>query len=197
MFECPLARFCFECCPDGMDTINLRLSPDKSRNRKSLGKSTLPVWAASSIGRCNTIQWVDATMLARENHRFGCTRSKSSQSYIPAGPHLISDFGVCFQCQAGSSLVLRRPIEITAFIRHVEYFRLGWDRGGIGRRLPTGYQTFYERPSDSLPSESFCGVRLKLPSSGRPLWSRRLSRTICSALYSGWRAGRRRVRGKG
>jgi hypothetical protein len=77
-----------------------------------------PIDAASSIGRCNTIQWVDSTMLARENHRFGCARSKSSESNVPAGPSLTSDFAVCFQCQAGSSLVLRRPIEITALTGH-------------------------------------------------------------------------------
>jgi hypothetical protein len=28
----------------------------------------------------------------------------------------MSDFSFCFQCQAGSSLVLRRPIEITRLI---------------------------------------------------------------------------------
>jgi hypothetical protein len=44
---------------------------------------------------------------------FGCTRSILSQSSVPAGPALASDSGFCFQCQAGSSLVLRRPIEIT------------------------------------------------------------------------------------
>jgi hypothetical protein len=32
---------------------------------------------------------------------------------------LASDFGFSFQCKVGSSLVLRRPIEITALIRHV------------------------------------------------------------------------------
>jgi hypothetical protein len=29
--------------------------------------------AASSTGQCNTIQCVDSTMLAQENHLFGCT----------------------------------------------------------------------------------------------------------------------------
>jgi hypothetical protein len=53
-------------------------------------------------------------MLARENHVFGCTRSKASQGSVPAGLTLASDISFCFQCQAGSSLVLRRPIEITA-----------------------------------------------------------------------------------
>ena len=85
-------------------------------NRK-LGKSTLPVNAASSTGRCNTIQCIDSTMLLREKHLFGCTWLKPSQGSIPVGLDLASDFGFCFQCQAGSSLVLRRPMEITALIR--------------------------------------------------------------------------------
>jgi len=70
--------------------------------------------AASSTGGCNTIQCVDSTMLARENHLLGCTRPNPSQSSVPAGLTSTSDFSFCFQCQAGSSLVLRRPIEITA-----------------------------------------------------------------------------------
>jgi hypothetical protein len=55
-------------------------------------------------------------MFARENHLFGRTQSKPSQSSVWAGLALASDFGFCFQCRAGSSFVLRRPIEITAFI---------------------------------------------------------------------------------
>src|SRR5271156_6524601 len=80
-----------------------------------------PVRAASSTGRRNTMQCIDSTMLARENHLFDCTRLKPSQSSAPAGLTLASDFGICFQCQAGSSLVLRRPIEITALIVHVVF----------------------------------------------------------------------------
>jgi hypothetical protein len=38
---------------------------------------------------------------------------------VPAGLTLTSNFGFYFQCQVGSSLVLRRPIETTAFIRQV------------------------------------------------------------------------------
>ena len=30
--------------------------------------STCPIWAASSTGRCNTIQCIDSTLLAWENH---------------------------------------------------------------------------------------------------------------------------------
>jgi|HubBroStandDraft_1064217.scaffolds.fasta_scaffold133563_2 hypothetical protein len=59
-------------------------------------------------------------MLARENHLFGCTRSKPSQSSVPADLTPTSDFGFCFQCQAGPSLVLHRPIEITAQTGQVE-----------------------------------------------------------------------------
>src|SRR5277367_5791755 len=75
-----------------------------------------PITRASSTGRRNTMQCIDSTMLARENHLFDCTRSKPSQSSVPAGLTLASDFGFCFQCQAGPSLVLRRPIEITRLI---------------------------------------------------------------------------------
>jgi DNA-binding winged helix-turn-helix (wHTH) protein/tetratricopeptide (TPR) repeat protein len=74
---------------------------------------------ASSTGRCNTIQCIDSTMLALENHLFGCTRSKPSQCSVPASLTLASDFGFCFQCQALSSLVLRRPIEITTYYSNV------------------------------------------------------------------------------
>ena len=59
-------------------------------------------------------------MLARENQLFGCTRSKPSQSSGPAGLTPASDFGFRFQCHAGSSLVLRPPIEITAQTGQVE-----------------------------------------------------------------------------
>ena len=76
---------------------------------------------ASSTGRCNTIQCIDSAMLPRKNRPFGCTRPKSSQRSVPAGLTLASDFGFCFQCQVGSSLVLRRPIETTAFTRHYPF----------------------------------------------------------------------------
>ena len=56
---------------------------------------------------------------------FDCTRSKPNQVSVPAGLTLAIGFSFCFKCQPGSSLVLRRPIEITAFIRHVDYFRDG------------------------------------------------------------------------
>ena len=52
---------------------------------------------------------------------FGCTRSIPSQSSVPAGLTLASDSGFCFQCQAGSNLVLHRPIEITAVIGEVKF----------------------------------------------------------------------------
>jgi hypothetical protein len=71
-----------------------------------------------STGRCNTFQCIDSAMLSGENHLFGFTGTKPSQGNVPVGLTLASDFGFCFQCQPGFSLVLRRPIEITAFIRH-------------------------------------------------------------------------------
>jgi hypothetical protein len=74
----------------------------------------IPINAASSTGRCNTVQRLDSTVFPRESHLFGSTRSKLSQSGVPAGLTLTSNFSFCFQCQAGSSLALHRPIEITA-----------------------------------------------------------------------------------
>jgi hypothetical protein len=58
-------------------------------------------------------------MLPRKNRPFGCTRPKPSQGSVPSDPTPASDFGSCFQCQAGSSLVLRRSIEITPFCGRV------------------------------------------------------------------------------
>jgi|HubBroStandDraft_1064217.scaffolds.fasta_scaffold03500_2 hypothetical protein len=56
-------------------------------------------------------------MLLRENHLFGCSWLKPSQASVSVGLALAADFGFCFQCKGGSSLVLRRPIEIAALIR--------------------------------------------------------------------------------
>src|SRR5271170_1522158 len=53
-------------------------------------------------------------MLPPEIHLFGRTRSKPGQGSVLDGLALASDFGFCFQCQAGSRLVLHRPSEITA-----------------------------------------------------------------------------------
>jgi hypothetical protein len=89
----------------------------------SVGKpwyTTSPVTRASSSGRCNTIQYIDSTMLARENQLFGCARLKPSQGSVPAGLTLASDSSARFQCKVDSSLVLRRPIEITRLTRHVK-----------------------------------------------------------------------------
>jgi hypothetical protein len=55
-------------------------------------------------------------MLVREKHLFGSTPSKHRQGSVPARLTLTSYFGFCFQCQTGSSLVLRRPIETTPVI---------------------------------------------------------------------------------
>jgi hypothetical protein len=73
---------------------------------------------ASSTGRCNTTQCIDSTTLPRENHLFGCTRSKPSLGSVPAGLALANDFSFCFQCEVGLSLALRRPIETTTLIGH-------------------------------------------------------------------------------
>ena len=59
-------------------------------------------------------------MLPRENHLFGCARRKPSHGSVPVGLALASDFSFCFQCKVGSSLVLRRPIEITAVTGQVK-----------------------------------------------------------------------------
>ena len=96
---------------------------NESEAPKAQDKETdpqFPVSAAGSNGRCNTIQCIDSKMLPRENHLFGCTWSKPKQGSVPTGLTLASDFSLCFQWQVGSSLVLRRPIEITAFIRHLD-----------------------------------------------------------------------------
>ena len=76
-----------------------------------------PISAASSSGRCKTFPCSDSTILARESHLFGCIRSKPPKGIGPVNLTLASDFSFCFQCQMGSSLVLRGPIETTASIR--------------------------------------------------------------------------------
>jgi hypothetical protein len=58
-------------------------------------------------------------MLAGENHLFACARLKPSQGSVPAGLTLSSGLRICFQYQAVSSLVLRRPIETTAVTGHL------------------------------------------------------------------------------
>jgi len=93
-----------------MNCLERRLS---SRNRLML------INAASSTGRCNTIQCVDSAMLPQKNHVFGFTRPRPSQGSVPAGLTVTSKFGFCFQCQVGSSLVLRRPIKTTRATGHL------------------------------------------------------------------------------
>jgi hypothetical protein len=39
----------------------------------------VPIKAASSTGRCNTIRCVDSTLLPQENHLYGCPPSKPRQ----------------------------------------------------------------------------------------------------------------------
>jgi hypothetical protein len=79
----------------------------------------IPIRRAGSTGRCNTIQCIDSTVLLRENPLSICTRLKPSQGSILPGLALASEFSSCFQCQAGSSLVLHPPIEITRVIGHL------------------------------------------------------------------------------
>jgi hypothetical protein len=83
--------------------------------------SAVPDPRCRSTGRRNTIQCIDSTMLPRENHLFGYTRSKCSQGNVSAGLIPASDFSFCFRCEAGSSLVLRRPIETAALIGKVKF----------------------------------------------------------------------------
>src|SRR5271170_1040819 len=80
------------------------------------GMSTCLISRASSTGRCNTVQCIGSAMLPRENHLFGRSQSKPSQGSVQPGLAQVSDFSFCFQCKAGSSLVLRRPIETTSVI---------------------------------------------------------------------------------
>ena len=60
-------------------------------------------------------------MVPRENHLFGGAGPEPSQDRVPDGLTLAGDFGFCFQCQAGFTLVLRRPIEITRVTGHLPY----------------------------------------------------------------------------
>ncbi len=62
--------------------------------------------AVDSMGRRNT------TLEPRSSS----AKPKPNQDSISAGLTLASDFSLCFQCQRGSSVVLRRPIESTALI---------------------------------------------------------------------------------
>jgi hypothetical protein len=74
-------------------------------------------------------------MLPREKHLLGCSRPKPSQVSVSTGLTLASDFSFCFQCQVGSSLVLRRPIGTTAVTGKVRYGTLhdSEEPSGLGR----------------------------------------------------------------
>ena len=65
------------------------------------------------MGRCNTIQCVDSAMLPWEDHLIGFTWTRPSQASVLSELTFASDFGFCFQCKVGWSLVLHRPIETT------------------------------------------------------------------------------------
>src|SRR5580658_1542774 len=99
---CALCRFCY-----------VRLSPTTRTCVRVNVRLMLP---AQPVGA------TPSTALIRQCLRgrticLGVLGQKPSQGSVPAGLTLTSDFGFCFQCQAGSSFVLRRPIEITAFTR--------------------------------------------------------------------------------
>jgi acyl-CoA synthetase (AMP-forming)/AMP-acid ligase II len=59
----------------------------------------------------------------------------STRPTLATGLTLASDFSFCFQCQAGSSLVLRRPIEITELIRRCDHLGLNRNQN----ICPTGW----------------------------------------------------------
>src|SRR6267378_4306323 len=61
------------------------------------------ITTAGSTGRCNTLQRVDSTMLAKENHLFGCDLLKPSQGSLSTDLTLASDSSLYFHCRLGSS----------------------------------------------------------------------------------------------
>ena len=61
-------------------------------------RSSFAINAASSTGRCNTIQCVDLTLLPGKSDLFGCTRSKPNYGGVPADLALESD--LAFVCNA-------------------------------------------------------------------------------------------------
>src|SRR5271156_4196225 len=69
-----------------------------SARTMAYSESTCLINAASSTGRCNTIQCIDSPMLQRQDHLFGRTWSEPSQGSVPAGLTQPSNFGYCFQC---------------------------------------------------------------------------------------------------
>src|SRR5277367_185571 len=87
------------CSFDFESQAQISAGSGKSRNGWTSAKSICPVRAASSTGRCNTIDSVDSAMLLQENHLVGCIRSIPSQGSVPAGLTLKSGVGFCFQCQ--------------------------------------------------------------------------------------------------
>src|SRR5260370_12829213 len=77
---------------------------------------------AGSTGRCNTIQRVDSTMLAKENHLFGCDLLKPSQGSLSTHLTLASDSSLYFHCRLGSSkccVDLLRPPRLPLTCCHV------------------------------------------------------------------------------
>jgi hypothetical protein len=58
--------------------------------------ATCPVSAASSTGRCNTLQRVDSIILPRGTDLFDCTWSKPSQDSVPADLAIPSNLAFVF-----------------------------------------------------------------------------------------------------
>ena len=140
-------------------------------------------------------------MLVRENHLFGCARLKPSQGSVPFALNLTSDLGICFQCQAGSSLVLRRPLEITALIgnwpttRHAPpltplralcYFETFL----IEERKPPVTKPQFPRRFGGLSEKgtAFNSAEVVAGSSLRDGWGARLIPAHCHPLKNGWSA---------
>jgi hypothetical protein len=91
-------------------------------------------------------------MLPRENHLFGGARPEPSQGSVPAGLALASDFSYCFQYKVGSSVVLRRPIEIAAPTVQVEFVQSHLRRDVQSTRYAT--RVNLDRTRQARPRES-------------------------------------------
>ena len=91
-----------------------------------------PTWtvsAAGSGGQCNTLHYIDSTMLSSASYLFCRVQSKPSQGNVPVDLTITRGFSLCFQCRGGLCFVLRRPIETTAFTRWDE--KAGLQRDAI------------------------------------------------------------------
>jgi hypothetical protein len=86
-------------------------------------------------------------MLPRENYLFGCTRSKSNQSSVPADLTIASDFSFVFNARwvrAKCCVDPLRPRRYTA-----QWWRRHWERTDILQvdvcdAMPDGWQTWLD-----------------------------------------------------